>query len=216
MNERSCMHPVGGDSGSDAICVGVADHLGWAVTIAVSFDLIVVDRRRIEMVGPDLPPAPMHHLGGPHEMHRTGDPLDDAELAAIVQRVRRSAATVIGHELDRLAADLPGPIATVAMRAWPADFPIDISMQRRVPYESRADPVMYRMTLAAAAVDRGWKVTYFDAKTVTASALARLGAVDDQLLREPGKRLGPPWGSDQRLAFAAAIAASPLPPAKAT
>lgn len=198
---------AGDRSARGSVWVGVADHLGWAVTIAVSSDLTVIDRRRIEMVDPELPPAPVHHLGGAHQMHGAGDPLDDTDLAAVVERVRRSAATVIATELDRLAGDLPGPIVAVSMRAWPADFPATIAVQRRVPYESRADPVMYRMTLAAIAASRGWNVNYFDSKTVTAQALARLGATNDAPLREPGRRLGPPWGADQRLAFAGAILA---------
>ena len=44
--------------------VGVADHSGWAVcvTVAASRGLpVVVDRRRIELIEPDVPTQPYHH-----------------------------------------------------------------------------------------------------------------------------------------------------------
>ena len=81
--------------------VGVAHHLGWAVLVTASADHEVVDRRRVELVEPGLPAAPIHHEGGAHELHRTGAPLDDEALAALVARVRASAA--------RLAACLMSP-----------------------------------------------------------------------------------------------------------
>ena len=40
------------------------------------------------------------------------------------------------------------PIVSMSLRAWPRDFPTDIATQRRAPYESRADSVMYRQVLA--------------------------------------------------------------------
>ena len=49
--------------------------------------------------------------------------------------------------------------------AWPADFPDDIAVQRRSPYEARADAIMYRQVLAELAHARGWEVHFYDAKT---------------------------------------------------
>lgn len=188
--------------------LGVADHLGWAVVVAVADDASVVDRRRIEMVGSGLPAAPIHHLGGAHAMHGPAEPLSDAELLAAVAEVRGSATRTIGDELARLATDLPGPVATVSLRDWPDDFPTDIATQRQVPHESRADPVMYRTVLAEAARDRGWDVRTFTAKTIEADALRVLGVDDDRILHQPRTTLGPPWAKDHRQAFAAAIVAS--------
>jgi hypothetical protein len=50
---------------------------------------------------------------------------------------------------------VPEPVVSVSLRAWPVDFPEDIAVQRRVPYESRADSVMYRRVLAELAHARG-------------------------------------------------------------
>ncbi len=59
--------------------LGISDHLGWAVAVTATDDHRVVDRRRIELIEPDLPAAPIHHVGGPHQLHRPAQPLDDDE-----------------------------------------------------------------------------------------------------------------------------------------
>jgi hypothetical protein len=167
----------------------------------------VVDRRRIELVGPGLPAAPVHHNGGPHLLHRTTGPLDDDELATLVGRVRASAVAMAASELDEIATALPEPIVSMSLRGWPVDFPQDIAIQRRVPYESRADSVMYCQVLAEVARDRGWAVHTYDAKDVEDRALRVLGEQGNEVLRGPRAVLGPPWAKDHRMALAATILA---------
>ena len=82
--------------------VGVAHHLGWAVVVTAAHDGRVVDRRRVELIEPGLPAAPVHHVGGPHEMHRAAESLGDGALAALVLEVRTSAR--------RMASRAGGPI----------------------------------------------------------------------------------------------------------
>jgi len=53
------------------------------VAVTASPDFEVVDRRRIELLGPGLPAAPIHHEGGAHDMHRSGPHRDDDDLAAL-------------------------------------------------------------------------------------------------------------------------------------
>lgn len=187
--------------------LGIAHHLGWAVVVSAHADHRVVDRRRIELIEPGLPNAPIHHEGGPHKMHRSGPPLDDDALAALVADVRASAARTTAASLDALAASLPGSIATVSIRAWPVDFPADIAVQRRVPYESRADSVMFCQVLAECAGERGWRVHTYDAKTVEADAVRVLGARARDVLHGPRAALGPPWAKDHRTALAATVLA---------
>lgn len=184
--------------------LGIAHHLGWAVAVTATADNAVVDRRRIELIEPGLPAAPVHHEGGPHLMHRTGDPLDDGALAELVTRVRTSAARATSAALDELAADLSEPITSMALRAWPADFPTDITVQRRVPHESRADSVMYRQVLAEQATERGWEVHLYG-KDVEADATRLLGKRAHDVLHGPRQVLGPPWTKDHRTALAATI-----------
>lgn len=179
--------------------LGVADHLGWAVAITASADHEVVDRRRIELIDPGVSAAPIHY----ESRH-----LDVAATAALVAKARASIADVTSAALDELAAELPAPILSISLRTWPLDFPDDIVMQCRAPYEARADAVMYRQELAELAHARGWEVHLYDAKAVIDQALGRLGerAADD-VLQRPRERLGPPWTKDHRIALAATIVA---------
>ena len=115
--------------------VGIADHLGWAVAVTASDDHAVVDRRRIELVEPGLSPAPIHY-----ESSRLGV----AATAALVAEVRASVARAASAALDEVAAALAAPIVSLSLRTWPFDFPEEIAVQRRAPYEARADAIMYR------------------------------------------------------------------------
>lgn len=188
--------------------LGIAHHLGWAVAVTADQDHQVVDRRRIELVEPGLPVAPIHHEGGTHPMHRSGPELDDAALHALVTRVRESALRWSAASLDELASALPGPLASISLRAWPTDFPTDIAALRQVPHESRADSVMYRQVLAEVARARGWSVHLFDAKDVEAEATALLGDRAHDVLHGPKARLGAPWTKDHRQALAATVLAA--------
>jgi len=185
--------------------LGIADHLGWAVAVTASADHKVVDRRRIELIEPGLPPAPIHHEGGPHLLHQPAEPIDDDALAVLVAGVRASVVRATSAALDELATVLPEPIAMMSLRAWAADFPTEVAVQRRVPYESRADSVMYRQVLAELARDRGWEVRLYDAKQVEAGAVSILGERAHEVLHGPRAALSPPWSKDHRMALAATI-----------
>ena len=178
--------------------LGIAHHFGWAVGVTASADHEVVDRRRIELIEPGMPAAPIHG---------SGKLLDDDAVAALVAKVRASAARAASAALDQLAGAVPEPIQSMSLRAWPPDFPTDIAVQRRVPYESRADSVMYRQVLAELARARGWRVHLYDARDVERQAVTVLGARADEVLRGPRATLGPPWGKDHRLALAATVLA---------
>ena len=155
--------------------VGVAHHLGWAVVVTASTNHAVVDRRRIELVEPGVATAPIHHEGGAHPLHRSAETLDDNALGALVTNVRASVARTAAAALDELAAALPEPIASMSVRAWPADFPDDIAVQRRIPYEGRADSVMYCQVLAESHATAVGPSTYYNAKEVEAEAARILG-----------------------------------------
>lgn len=178
--------------------VGIAHHFGWAVAVTASATHEVVDRRRIELIEPGMPTAPIHH---------EGKPLDDAAAAALVAKVRTAAWRATSASLDDLATAVTAPIVSMSLRAWPVDFPDEIAVLRRPPYEARADSVMYRQVLAACARARGWDVHLYDAKDVESQAARVLGGRADEVLRGPRATLGPPWGKDHRMALAATIIA---------
>jgi hypothetical protein len=178
--------------------LGIAHHFGWAVAVTASTDHGVVDRRRIELVEPGMPAAPIH---------RPRKRLDDDAAAELVAQVRASALRATSAALDELATAVAEPIVSMSLRSWPLDFPQDIAVQRRVPYEARADSVMYREVLAELARAHGWEVHLYDAKEVEARAAAMLAERAGEILRGPRATLGPPWTKDHRMALAATIVA---------
>jgi|SRR5579884_941120 len=178
--------------------LGIADHLGWAVAVTASPDHTVVDRRRVGLVEPGVTAAPIHY-----ESRR----LDVAGTAALVATVRASVERAASAALDELASASAGPVVSISLRRWPPDFPDDIAVQRRSPWEARADAVMYRRILAELAQGRGWRVHLFDARDVIGQAAGLLGVKADEVLEGPRATLGPPWTKDHRMALAATIVA---------
>jgi hypothetical protein len=184
---------------TDAASVGVSDHWGWAVLVTVGPEGAVLDRRRVELVGAGLPKYPYHH-------DAQQLPLDEAE--ALIERVARSAAECAGACLAALAASVPVPIATIALRISPV-LPATVA-ERISNYQAQnvADSVLYRDALAQAAAARGWSVHSFDARNVASRAASALGRKSIQeLVERTGAALGPPWQKDHKLAMAAALAA---------
>jgi hypothetical protein len=178
--------------------VGIADHFGWAVAVTASPDHDVVDRRRIDLVEPDVCAAPIHY---------EGKRLGAAGTAALVAEVRASIVRATAAAFDELTAALGAPVRSLSLRAWPPDFPTDIETQLRAPYEARADAIMYRHALSEAAHARGWEVHLYEAKHVEGQAVTRLGESSGGFLKRPREALGPPWTKDHRVALAAAIVA---------
>jgi hypothetical protein len=179
--------------------LGIAHHFGWAVAVTASAEHQVVDRRRIELIEPGMPMAPIHH---------EGTALDDAGAAALVAKVRASAVRATSASLDRLATSLSEPIVSMSIRSLPADFPTDIGVQRRPPYEAHADSIMYREVLAELAHAHGWAVHFYVAKDIEGQAVSVLGERADEVLYGPRETLGPPWAKDHRMALAATVMAS--------
>jgi hypothetical protein len=151
--------------------------------------------------------APIHYQRGR---------LDVAATAALVATVRASVVRAGSAALDDLAGALPAPVISISLRSWPPDFPHDIAVQRRAPYEARADAIMYRHLLAELAHARGWEVYCYDAKHVEAQAADLLGERADEILRCPRATLGPPWTKDHRVALAATVVAGGGPTRRRT
>ena len=178
--------------------LGIADHLGWAVAVTADDAHGVVDRRRIALIEPGLSAAPIHYDRGAS---------DDATIAALIERVQASIARTAAAAFDDLAAALPAPVVSISLRAWPPDFPGDLGVQRRAPWEARADAVRYRQVLAEVAEARGWAVHVYDAKSVEAQAARLLGDRAHDVLTGARRTLGPPWAKDHRVALAATVLA---------
>ena len=88
--------------------MGIAHHLGWAVAVTASADYEVADRRRIELIEPGMPAAPVEH---------EAKPLSDDAAARMVARVWASALRATAASLDQLAASLPEPIVSLSLNS---------------------------------------------------------------------------------------------------
>lgn len=179
--------------------VGVSDHGGWAVFMTMQPGGVVVDRRRVVLVGEGLPAIPHHH---------EGQKMPLPEAVALVCRVRDSAEDQARARLAELAEEIDVPVSGLALRVCP---PLPPTIEERITnYRAMciADWIMYREALAAAAEARGWGVRWFEAKTVLAEAAQVLGEAElARAMTLARKRLGTPWQLDQRMAMAAGIAA---------
>ena len=185
--------------------VGVADHSGWAalVTVAAAEGRpVVVDRRRGELVGPDVPRQPYHVAEG----------LDADEAEDLVATVTAAARAGARSVLDTLLADVAPSHRVVALALRTAGGPAPPGTVARVLASHSAmhaaEGRLYRDALAHAAGERGLVVTTDDRGTAHARAAAALGTTPDRLASELtalGKVLGPPWRAEHRLATAAAL-----------
>jgi hypothetical protein len=194
-----------------AAAVGVAEHGNSAVLVTVTPGGELLDRRRIDLTEGGLPTHPHHHEGswavGRYLNIAGARRLSLAEAVALVEHVRASAARGARAGLEELAAAVPMPIASMAIRVCPELPPTTEERIADNRAQTMADSVMYRQSLAAAAEARGWSVYWYDRERVFRDAAAALGRDDvDALLYAMGRSIGPPWQAKHKLAAAAALA----------
>ena len=194
-----------------AAAVGVTEHGNSAVLVTIEPGGELLDRRRIDLTT-GLPTHPHHHEGswavGRYRDGPWSRPISLPDAIALVERVREAAARGARESLETLAAAVPVPIGTIAIRACP---PLPPTTEERIAdnrAQTMADSVMYREALATAAEARGWSVYWYDRDRVSRDAAAALRLDDlDAFLRAMGRSIGAPWQATQKLAAAAALAA---------
>jgi len=170
--------------------------------VTVSPDGALLDRRRLELLDSGLSSFPHHHEGSwavGRYLNLAGERRPSlAEAVALVERVRACAMRCARQGLEALAAAVPVPIASLALRTCP---PIPKTIEDCIADERAqtvADTVMYRRALAAAAEARGWAVHWYHRERVLQDAT--------DAVRAMGKSVGRPWNADHKLAAAAALA----------
>lgn len=193
--------------------VGVTEHGNSAVLVTVASDGTLLDRRRIDLTGSELPTHPHHHEGswavGRYRNIPWVREISLAEAIELVERVREAAARGARESLEALARAVPIPITCIAIRVCPELPP---TIEERIAdnrAQTVADTVMYREALAAAAEARDWTVIWYDRERVFRDAAAVLGCDDiKDFLLAMGRSIGPPWQAKHKLAAAAALAAT--------
>jgi hypothetical protein len=180
--------------------VGVVEHGNSAILITVANSGELLDRRRVDLTR-GLPTHPYHHEGswavGRYANSPWAKTVSLPEAIALVERVREAAARGARESLEALAASVPVPITSIAIRVCPK-LPAAIEeCIRDTRAANVADSVMYREALAAAAQARGWTVHWYERDRIFR---------DEAVLQAMGRAIGPPWRAEHKLAAAAALA----------
>jgi len=200
-----------GDRTQRTATVGVSEHGNSAVLVTIGSSGELLDRRRVDLtIG--LPTHPYHHEGawavGRYLNSPWARPMSLADAVALIKHVHEAAARGARDNLQALAAALPTPISSIAIRACPS---LPATIEERIA-DNRAqvvaDSVMYRQALAAEAQARGWCVYWYDRERVFRDATAVLGKDVNAFLTAIGRSGGPPWQAKHKLAAAAALAAA--------
>jgi hypothetical protein len=185
--------------------IGIEDHYAWANLVSVTTagpNEILLDRRRIELLDPQLAASPYHH-----ETLRMS--LSAAEK--LVQEVRASAKQRAISSLSSLIGELaPAKCRGIAIRIPPlSNLPATVAEVHANSWiTNRADGMIYHQALTQAATQLNLRVFYFEKDNVLELAAQARGKTARDLesqLKALGKTLGPPWRKGQIVACAGAI-----------
>ena len=183
--------------------MGASVHYARAelVTLTVEDGVpVLLDRRRVRLIGDGLPGAPYHH---------EALELDLPAATDLVNRVRRSVAEHAGAAVSTMLT--AWPVRALILPASPYDrLPDSLeAVLRSRPLTLAADGMLYREFLAEAAAELGLEVQRYPRKTDPAALAAEaLGATVPEvnaLIARFGREVGPPWRKDHKLAAAAAL-----------
>ena len=190
--------------GSPPTVAGVSGHNGWAVFVCITARgrvPVVLDRRRVELIGAGLPNQPYEH-----------DTLDlnYNQAEALVREVRESAVHCAERALVSLRSS--GEIAALAMREpLLPHLPESVAAAHASSWVTvRADPMIYHEALCKAASALGIAVELIARDEESRRAAEGLSTTPERLdrwLAELRVSLGAPWQKDHREAAARAIAA---------
>jgi len=185
------------------IVVGASDHYARAelVTLAAAGGApVFLDRRRVALIDADLPSAPYHH---------EALELGIEEATELVNRVRRSVAEHARAAIATLLAGHPARVLILPASPYPS---LPDSLEKILCSRSRtntADGMLYRESLAEAAVELGLEVRRYPRKKDPTVLAAEAMEVDvggvHALLARFGREAGAPWRRDHKLAAAAAL-----------
>ena len=161
---------------------------------------VFLDRRRVVLIDAGLPTAPYHH---------EALELDIAAATDLVHRVRRSVTRRASAALSAMQATCGARL--LILPASPYDGLPD-SLEEVLRSRSltlAADGMLYRESLAEAAVELGMEVRRYPRRTdptVLAAETMGVGAAEvTSLLARFGREAGTPWRKDHKMAAAAAL-----------
>jgi hypothetical protein len=185
-----------------------SEHTGWAYVLCVSARdrrPFVVARRRITLIDRGLPTQPYEH-------GTRGKSPDEAE--ALIADVRSSVAKTTGLALRRLVDELSRehPVAALTIRKPPFEkLPARVAdVHASYQLFCSADGVLYHLAIRNAAKRLGLDVHLCRRGEEIDLAAAALGASPEtveEFVTGRGRPSDPPWTTEHRRAYAAAIGA---------
>lgn len=180
--------------------LGVSDHSGWAVVVAVGGDrraVEVIDRRRVELCDPALP----------RQAYHAAEHLSLDEASAAVGAVERSARAAAAGALTTLVGELAAAghhVTALAVAQGTAPVPDDLTrILASHALLHAAEGKLFRDALVSGAASAGIEVVRFAKRTLAAEAADALGRDADQLVAlvaALGRPIGPPWRQDHKIA----------------
>ena len=189
------------------VVFGLKAHSGWAALVVVGRqkdDLVVVDRRRIELVEHDWAKQPYHAAEGlKSEVARD---LVERGIDAAHKIAVREMRAALKRELDRknevkACAVLVGS----PMPDWSVDEILAVHFRMH-----KAEGVLFRDALIHAAKECKIRAVEIPEKELMSHAEREVKTPANKLssqLSELGKAAGPPWGKDQKESTLAAMIA---------
>jgi hypothetical protein len=183
------------------VALGFSTHSGWAALVVMGrrdSEILIVDRRRIELVEEEWAKAPYHaseNLRLDEARDLVGRGIEAAhriaaqQMKAIVDRERARANEVFGC----------GVLVGKPMPDWSVEEVLAVHFRMH-----KAEGVLFREALL-----RGSEACGLKTHAVEETALRQHQEKETKLLARLGKTLGPPWGKDQKDAAVAALMALP-------
>jgi hypothetical protein len=189
------------------VAFGMKAHSGWAAVVVLGErdgDVMVADRRRIELVEDEWARQPYHAAEG-LEPDAARDVVMRGVEAARRIAVREMRAAVRreqerGNEVAACAVLVGDP-----MPGWSVEDILAVHFRMH-----KAEGVLFRDVLVRAAKECGLRLVEIPEKMLTPHAENALGTPASNLAKEIarlGKSAGPPWGKDQKEAALAALVA---------
>ena len=188
--------------------IGVEDHYGWANLVSVAAsgpDITVIDKRRVDLIEPNLAASPYHH-----ETLQMRQSEAEKLVRAVKASANRRARTALATLITELA---PATCRAIAIRTPPlAELPAKVAeVHANYFIMCRADGMIYHQALTRAAAQLDLSVFHFDKSQILELAAQVRGLKASTLerrLNALGRTLKPPWRKGHVVACAGALVAN--------
>lgn len=189
------------------VAFGFKTHSGWAVLVVLgkqAEDLIVVDRRRVELVEETWAKQPYHAAEGLER--QVARDLVKRGVEAVHRVALRELKAAVKRERDQKNEVVACSVLVGApMPDWNTDEILAVHFRMH-----KAEGALFQNALVRAAeMSKLHTIPVFE-KELTVEASGQLGTRTDLFLKNIaalGKTVGPPWGKDQKDAALIALMA---------